>query len=79
MTVLDLIQALEELPKDMEVQIVTQPTYPLRNEVYGLCKLSHVDEDVEEDSDKDVLFLLEGAHPRESPYGSKECWMAAYK
>lgn len=66
MTVGQLREMLEDLDlnDDDEVRIVFQPSWPLQFEVAGI----HISEDDE------IVYLVQGSHPADSPYGPEAAW-----
>lgn len=50
MTVADLLEMLEGLDEDLEVRVLTQPSYPLQSALAGVVDFSLVDDEEELES-----------------------------
>lgn len=78
MTVGELIEHLEQYDEDMEVRLMTQPSWPLQCGVQGVVAGYEIDVEVDsgeqsqyELEDEAHVFLLEG---RGEGYGTRYAW-----
>ena len=88
MTVRDLIRRLEDYDDSLQVQVVHQSSWPLREVVRGVWQqeeLAYANDDAD-DEDKadspnsdyqDVVFIVADGHPYEgTPYGPRAAFEA---
>lgn len=57
MTVAELLEALEDLPGDMEVRLAVQPSYPFQHALAAVFN-----------SDEEVVYLADGGQVHDAPY-----------
>lgn len=67
MTVGELILLLQEYDTQRQVELVTQPRYPVRYEVEGVVDGNDLDDEDHEDK----VYLVEGD---QLGYGNREVW-----
>jgi hypothetical protein len=69
MTVNEMIERLQEVAEEgmgeFELRLAFQPGWPLQFEVGGLAT---PEETRDEDGRPEVVYLVEGAHPEDTPY-----------
>lgn len=68
---MDLLQEQEERTQgaDPEVRLVCQPAWPLQFEIRGVWVNN---EDM--DDPESVVYIVQGDHPHDTPYGSGKAW-----
>jgi hypothetical protein len=82
MTIDQLIERLNEYRDlfggDIEVRLMTQPSWPFENTIAGVCSGEEINSAADDPSDDDVgeeavLYVVEG---KQLGYGSKRAWGA---
>jgi hypothetical protein len=83
MTVGDLRALLENLDDEAEVRLATQPSWPLAFHLAGVTtsqELFEREQEVFADEDtSEVVWLVAGDHPSDSPYAPREAWAVAVR
>jgi len=80
MTLNELIELLDdyrmELGGETQVQLMTQPHYPLTSRLRGLCSSGEIDPENDQGDDEGcvLLYLLEG---EQLGYGDERAWGVA--
>lgn len=85
MTVTELIEQLEAIAAehpDAEIQLATQPSYPLRSHLAGAvhdADARHYDVTSVDESEEplDVIWLTEGSQHHDSPYAPRYAFDAS--
>jgi hypothetical protein len=68
MTVQDLLEILEDLDPEAEVRLAHNRSWPLAFELGGLAT-----------DGEEVVWLISGDHPEESPYAPSDLWDVAVR
>lgn len=73
-TVRELIERLQDAPRDAEVRVAIQPSYPLQVHLEGVAG---VDGEDPEGDDNVVFLVASDSHPK-NPYAPRNLWEEAY-